>query len=197
MPAASAVRARRSMPPPRAASSPSLSRWRARWRATASMSIASAPARPTPAVPRPARADARSLDPGDPVPPHRPARGDRRSRDVLLEPPLGLHQRSGVECQRRPDNGGLSDDRPIRRISAKPPRLIVVLLRNLSDPPTRSTTMPRLFPGCLAAILMIAASAALAQPRGAGPEQKVRDSQQYEQLLCTNAAFRNKRIPQA
>ena len=56
--------------------------------------------------------------------------------------------------------------------------------------------MPRLFPGCLAAILMIAASAALAQPRGAGPEQNVRESQQYEQLLCTNAAFRNKRIAQ-
>jgi hypothetical protein len=56
--------------------------------------------------------------------------------------------------------------------------------------------MGRLFPGCLAAILIIAASAALAQPRGAGPEQNVRESQQYEKLLCTNAAFRNKRIAQ-
>ena len=56
--------------------------------------------------------------------------------------------------------------------------------------------MRRLFPGCLAAILIIAASAALAQSRGAGAEQNVRESEQYEQLLCTNAAFRNKRIAQ-
>ena len=56
--------------------------------------------------------------------------------------------------------------------------------------------MPRLFPVCLAATLIIAASAALAQPRGAGAEQNVRESQQYEKLLCTNAAFRNKRIAQ-
>ena len=56
--------------------------------------------------------------------------------------------------------------------------------------------MPRLFPGCLAAILMIAASTAFAAPRSESAEQNVRESQQYEQLLCTNAAFRNKRIAQ-
>jgi hypothetical protein len=56
--------------------------------------------------------------------------------------------------------------------------------------------MPKLLPGCLAAILMVAASAALAQPRGESAQQNVRDSQQYEQLLCTNVAFRNKRIAQ-
>ena len=56
--------------------------------------------------------------------------------------------------------------------------------------------MPRLFPGCLAAILIIAASAALAQPRSAAPDQNVRESEQYERLLCTNPAFRNKRIAQ-
>jgi hypothetical protein len=56
--------------------------------------------------------------------------------------------------------------------------------------------MPKLLPGCLAAILMVAASAALAQPRSESAQQNVRDSQQYEQLLCTNVAFRNKRIAQ-
>ena len=56
--------------------------------------------------------------------------------------------------------------------------------------------MPKLLPGCLAAILMIAASAALAAPRSDSAESNVRESQQYEQLLCTNAAFRNKRIAQ-
>jgi len=56
--------------------------------------------------------------------------------------------------------------------------------------------MPKLLPGCLAAILTIAAGAALAAPRSDSAEQNVRESQQYEQLLCTNAAFRNKRIAQ-
>jgi hypothetical protein len=56
--------------------------------------------------------------------------------------------------------------------------------------------MPKLFPGCLAAILMVAASAALAAPRSESADQNVRDSAQYEQLLCTNVAFRNKRIAQ-
>ena len=56
--------------------------------------------------------------------------------------------------------------------------------------------MPKLLPVCLAAILMIAASAALAAPRSDSAESNVRESQQYEQLLCTNAAFRNKRIAQ-
>jgi len=54
--------------------------------------------------------------------------------------------------------------------------------------------MPRLFPGCLAAILMIAAGAAFAAPPSESAEDNVRQSQQYEQLLCTNVAFRNKRI---
>ena len=54
--------------------------------------------------------------------------------------------------------------------------------------------MPKLLPGCLAAILIIAASAALAAPRSDSADANVRESQQYEQLLCTNAAFRNKRI---
>jgi len=56
--------------------------------------------------------------------------------------------------------------------------------------------MPKLLPGCLAAILMIASSAALAAPRSDSADANVRESQQYEQLLCTNAAFRNKRIAQ-
>ena len=56
--------------------------------------------------------------------------------------------------------------------------------------------MPRLFPGCLAAILMIAAGAAYAAPPSESAEDNVRQSQQYEQLLCTNIAFRNKRIAQ-
>jgi hypothetical protein len=52
--------------------------------------------------------------------------------------------------------------------------------------------------GCLAAIGLIAAGgAAWAQSRaGDSAEQNVRESQQYEQLLCTNAAFRTKRIAQ-
>ena len=56
--------------------------------------------------------------------------------------------------------------------------------------------MPRLFPGCLAAILMITAGAAFAAPPSESAEDNVRQSQQYEQLLCTNVAFRNKRIAQ-
>jgi hypothetical protein len=59
-----------------------------------------------------------------------------------------------------------------------------------------STTMPKLFTSCLAAILMVAASVAIAAPRSDGAESNVRESQQYEQLLCTNATFRNKRIAQ-
>ena len=56
--------------------------------------------------------------------------------------------------------------------------------------------MPKLLPVCLAAILMIAASAALAAPRSDSAESNVRESQQYERLLCTNPSFRAKRIAQ-
>jgi hypothetical protein len=50
--------------------------------------------------------------------------------------------------------------------------------------------------GCLVAVgLVVAGAAAWAQsPAGESGQQNVRESQQYEQLLCTNAAFRNKRI---
>jgi hypothetical protein len=48
-----------------------------------------------------------------------------------------------------------------------------------------------------AAGLIAAAGTAQAQGRGyEGGEQNVRESQQYEQLLCTNPGFRAKRIAQ-
>jgi hypothetical protein len=56
--------------------------------------------------------------------------------------------------------------------------------------------MPKLLPGCLAAVVMIAAEVAFAAPPSESAEQNVRESEQYERLLCTNAAFRNKRIAQ-
>lgn len=50
---------------------------------------------------------------------------------------------------------------------------------------------------CLAAALWLAASApALAQipaPAGESAQQNVRESQQYEQLICTNPGFRARR----
>ena len=51
---------------------------------------------------------------------------------------------------------------------------------------------------CLfAAGLVAAAGIAWAQSRGdESPNSNVRQSQQYEQLLCSNPAFRNKRIAQ-
>ena len=52
--------------------------------------------------------------------------------------------------------------------------------------------------GWVLAIGVIAAGGG-AWAQSAAPEsaqQNVRESQQYEQLLCTNAAFRNKRIAQ-
>ena len=55
--------------------------------------------------------------------------------------------------------------------------------------------MPRLFWSCLAAAL-IAAGPALAAPRSESADQNVRESEQYERLLCTNPAFRAKRIAQ-
>ena len=55
--------------------------------------------------------------------------------------------------------------------------------------------MPRLFWSCLAAAL-IAAGPALAAPRSESAEQNVRESEQYERLLCTNPSFRAKRIAQ-
>ena len=50
----------------------------------------------------------------------------------------------------------------------------------------------------LAAIVMIGgAAAASAQPRGyESAEENVRQSQAYERLLCTNPAFRQRRIAQ-
>jgi hypothetical protein len=52
--------------------------------------------------------------------------------------------------------------------------------------------------GCLVAVGLIAASGtAWGQSRGnESAEQNVRESQQYERLLCTNPAFRAKRIAQ-
>jgi hypothetical protein len=50
----------------------------------------------------------------------------------------------------------------------------------------------------LAAAALIAAgtAAASAQPASQNAEQNVRESQQYERLLCTNPSFRAKRIAQ-
>jgi transposase len=52
--------------------------------------------------------------------------------------------------------------------------------------------------GWLVAVGVIAAgNAAWAQsPAGESAQQNVRESEQYERLLCTNAAFRAKRIAQ-
>jgi hypothetical protein len=55
--------------------------------------------------------------------------------------------------------------------------------------------MPRLFWSCLAASL-IAAGPALAAAPSESAEQNVRESAQYERLLCTNPSFRAKRIAQ-
>lgn len=50
---------------------------------------------------------------------------------------------------------------------------------------------------CLAAGLWIAASAmAFAQEPNESAQQNVRESEQYEQLLCTNQAFRARRMAQ-
>ena len=58
--------------------------------------------------------------------------------------------------------------------------------------------MPGRFWVCLAAVALIAASGtALAQSRpNENAEQNVRASRQYESLLCSNPAFRAKRIAQ-
>ena len=51
--------------------------------------------------------------------------------------------------------------------------------------------------GLATGVLIAAASAASAQPAAnQSAEQNVRESQQYEQLLCTNPAFRARRIAQ-
>ena len=55
--------------------------------------------------------------------------------------------------------------------------------------------MPRLFWSCLA-VALIAAGPALAAAPSESAEQNVRESQQYERLLCTNPSFRAKRIAQ-
>ena len=55
--------------------------------------------------------------------------------------------------------------------------------------------MRRLFWSCLA-VALIAAGPALAAAPSESAEQNVRESQQYERLLCTNPSFRAKRIAQ-
>jgi hypothetical protein len=55
--------------------------------------------------------------------------------------------------------------------------------------------MPRLFWSCLA-VALIAAGPALAAAPSESAEQNVRESEQYERLLCTNPSFRAKRIAQ-
>jgi hypothetical protein len=52
--------------------------------------------------------------------------------------------------------------------------------------------------GPLAAVLILASTGAWAQSRGGAEsaEQNVRESQQYEALLCSNPSFRAKRIAQ-
>lgn len=49
--------------------------------------------------------------------------------------------------------------------------------------------------GALLAVASVAAASA-ASPGNESAEQNVRESQQYEQLLCSNASFRAKRIAQ-
>lgn len=58
--------------------------------------------------------------------------------------------------------------------------------------------MRRLFSGCCGAALMLTALQAMAQSPGAnqGAQQNVRESQQYESLVCSNPAFRAKRVAQ-
>jgi hypothetical protein len=46
------------------------------------------------------------------------------------------------------------------------------------------------------AVLITTASAALAQRGGETAAQNVRESQQYDQLVCSNPSFRAKRIAQ-
>ena len=55
--------------------------------------------------------------------------------------------------------------------------------------------MPRLFWSCLT-VALIAAGPALAAAPSESAEQNVRESAQYERLLCTNPSFRAKRIAQ-
>jgi hypothetical protein len=55
--------------------------------------------------------------------------------------------------------------------------------------------MPRLLWSCLAAALIAAGPAVAAAPSESA-EQNVRESAQYERLLCTNPSFRAKRIAQ-
>jgi hypothetical protein len=51
--------------------------------------------------------------------------------------------------------------------------------------------------GLIAAAAVVCAGTVWAQPRGdESAQQNVRESQQYEQLLCTNPSFRAKRIAQ-
>jgi hypothetical protein len=53
----------------------------------------------------------------------------------------------------------------------------------------------RYAPVLFASALLCAAGAALAQSSGnETPQQNVKESQQYQQLLCTNKAFRANRI---
>jgi len=56
--------------------------------------------------------------------------------------------------------------------------------------------MKRYAPLVFALAVVGAAGIAAAQTRDESPDQNVRQSQQYQQLTCTNAAFRAKRIAQ-
>ena len=59
--------------------------------------------------------------------------------------------------------------------------------------------MTRLMPMVAAALLAASSAAAWAQaqpPREESAQQNVRESEQYERLVCSNAAFRAKRIQQ-
>jgi hypothetical protein len=56
--------------------------------------------------------------------------------------------------------------------------------------------MMRYAPLVFALAVAVSTGAAMAQVRDETPDQNVRQSQQYQQLTCTNAAFRAKRIAQ-
>jgi hypothetical protein len=58
--------------------------------------------------------------------------------------------------------------------------------------------MVRVIASIVVVMALAAAGIAVAQQRGGdeSPDQNVKQSQQYEQLVCTNAAFRAKRIAQ-
>src|SRR5262249_19996688 len=116
-----------------------------------------------PAVPASARTDEGGADTGDPVSPNRPADRNRAGGDVLFEPRLGLHYRTGAECQRRLDDGRLRRQ-PLHNRQRRNGRM-----------PSYSSMVP-----AVVLLLAAAASASAQAPRDPGAAANVRESEQYE-----------------